>query len=254
MHQQLEPLYNYTFNQPGINNALYTVTEASLNLRYAYAEKRTPLFGHYVPAGTKYPVVYMKLSGGELVSGIYTTNYASALAAVTYNFHLNHWGKDNFKLMGGILKSRNDDPLPRSLLLAGNGYKIDKGHLQFYAQGGFLTMLPFTYFTDRFASLMYKHDFDWCFYNIKSSKPYLSLAYNVMYGSLTPQNAAADAGITAPATGYHETGLLINQLLRINYVNLAYLNLNMGAYYHWTPAAFNFKQNGRFVFGFDIGF
>ena len=254
LKQELKPLYNYAFNQPGAAPGIYDITEASLNLRYAYAEKRTPFFGYYLPAGTKYPIVYAKLSYGQLTSGTYTTNYARGLVAILYTHHFNHWGKDNFKIMGGIIKSKNDNPLPRSILLAGTGYKVDRGDIQFYAQGGFLTMLPFSYFNDRFAGILYRHDFDRCFYTNRYSQPYLSLAYNFLYGTLSDNNRAADAGLVANETGYHEAGVLINHILRVNYLHLAYLNLDLGAYYHITPGKFDFGSQGRIVAGISITF
>lgn len=249
--QTLTPQYAYSFNETGANGK-YDVTEGSLNLRYAYGEKRTPFAGYYFAAGTKYPIIYLQLSAGKVESGTYSANYMKAIAAVTYSVHINRWGKDNFKLMGGIIQTDNDKALPQSLLMAGNGYRL-KNDFQFYAWGGFLTMLPYSYFSDRFASLMYRHDFDRYFYSTKFSKPYLSLAHNMLYGTLNKANMAANPGIIAPKDGYHESGLLLNQLLRIDYLNLAYINLNAGVYYHWAPK-YDWKANGRFVVGLSVSF
>ena len=144
-------------------------------------------------AGTKFPILYLQIASGQLTSGSYTTNYTRVLAAVDYKVHINRWGQDNIRLLGGMIQGENDNALPRSLLLAGNGYRFNSEY-QLYAWGGFMTMLPFSYFSNQFASVFYRHDFDRYFYNHKYSKPSLSIAHNLTYGSLSTKSAAADAG------------------------------------------------------------
>lgn len=251
--QKLQPQYFYNFNELGTKAGEYDVKEASLNIRYAYKEKRTPVYGYYLPAGTKFPILYLQLASGQLASGSYTTNYTRILAALDYKVHINRWGQDNIRLLGGMIQGENDNALPRSLLLAGNGYRFNSEY-QLYAWGGFMTMLPFSYFSNQFASVFYRHDFDRYFYNHKYSKPSLSIAHNLTYGSLSSKSAAADAGITAPSSGYHESGLIVNNIIRLNYLNIAYFNLNLGGFYNWANTSFDWNKNGRFVIGASFSF
>ncbi|OSZ81768.1 hypothetical protein CAP35_00430 [Chitinophagaceae bacterium IBVUCB1] len=251
--QNLQPQYFYNFNEAGSQRGNFDVTEVSLNLRYAFREKRTPVYGYYLPAGTKFPIVYLQLTGGQLSSGSYLTNYTRVLAAVDYKVHINRWGTDNIRLMGGMIQAENGNALPRSLLLAGNGYRFNNEY-QIYAWGGFMTMLPFTYFSDAFGSVLYRHDFDRYFYNHKYSKPSLSVAHNLLYGSLSARSALADGNISTPSNGYHESGLIINNLIRLNYLNIAHFNINIGGFYHWANAPFDWGRHGRWVIGSSISF
>ncbi|RYD54777.1 MAG: carboxypeptidase-like regulatory domain-containing protein [Sphingobacteriales bacterium] len=245
--QLLTPRYDYVFNGENNNGVSYTHREAAINLRYAYAEKRTPLFDTYLPLESKYPILYLRLSGGNITSGLYNTNYTKALASATFRVRINRLGHEHFRVYAGIVQTMDNKSLPRSFLMAGNGFRIDS-RIQLDAWGGFLTLLPFTYFSDKFVSLHYKHDFDRSFYEHKYSKPYLSLAHNMLYGSLNKENLLANTGITSPTNGYHESGIMLNQLLRFEYLNIAYINLNAGVYYHWAPT-FDFGKHGRFVVG-----
>lgn len=251
--QNLQPQYFYNFNEAGSRTANFDVTEASLNIRYAFREKRTPVYGYYMPAGTKFPILYLQLTGGQLSSGTYQTNYTRVLAAIDYKVHINRWGQDHFRLIGGLIQAENDNALPRSLLLAGNGYRFNSQY-QIYAWGGFMTMLPFTYFSDKFGSVLYRHDFDRYFYKHKYSKPSLSIAHNMLYGSLSARSALADGNINTPVNGYHESGMIINNIIRLNYLNIAHFNINVGGFYHWANAPFNWKNNGRFVIGTSLTF
>lgn len=243
------PLH-YAFLQSGKTVTAFTAYEATLGLRYAYGEKRVPFFEYYLSQGTRYPVVYASLGRGRLSAGGQNTSYTRALAAVTFAKHLNRWGKDRFRLEAGLVQTRKAGALPRSLLLAGNGFR--RGDLTFYAWGGFFTMRPFDFYADRYLSFLYRHDLDKNLWTAKWSKPFVSLAHNLIYGGLQPESKAANPGISTYGTGYHESGLLLNRLLRYN-LGVAEAGLNVGAFYHWQKDG-NWRRNGVFVIGLTTGF
>ncbi|HEY0110546.1 MAG TPA: DUF5686 family protein, partial [Fibrella sp.] len=149
------PLH-YSFTPESKTVSRFTTTEATLRLRYAYGEKRVPFFEYFIATGTNYPVVYASLSRGHLSATGYQTPYSRALAAITYAKHFNRWGADRFYVEGGLIRSDDNKALPRSLLLAGRG--IRREGLNFYSWGGFITMQPFDFYSDRYVSLFYKHD------------------------------------------------------------------------------------------------
>lgn len=248
--QDLHPLYNNNFIVVGKKISSFASREGSVGLRYAYGEKRAPVFGTYVPLGTKYPVAYLRAGRGTVSSGAYTADYWRVLGAVTYEKHTNRWGNDRFKLEGGMIRTDAGQPLSRSFLLAGNGFKTEG--INYYAFGGFLTMRPFDYYADQYASFMYRHDLDRSFWQNKWSKPYPSLAHNLIYGSLSAPNRMTNGGIATYNKGYHESGLILNQLLKINFTIID-LNLHAGAFYHWNNTP-DWNRNGTFVVGISAGF
>lgn len=248
----LQPQYSYTFDAPGIVSNQFNTEEGGVKLRYAYRERRAPILSQYYPLPTKYPILYINAGYGRINSYGYGTIYQKVVAAVTYNVHVNRWGTDRFRGEAGILNTSDNKPLPRSMLLASNGYKRSKFY-QLYIYGGIMTMYPFAYFSDRYASLLYRHDFDRILYKLKFSSPYISIAHNMIYGSLNSVNASTNKLSSIPATGYHETGLILNRLLRINYVNIAYFDLNFGGFYHWNNT-FDLQKNGTLVIGASLSF
>lgn len=250
--QKIESLYENNFLFEGKNYNEFDVQEASIGLRYAYGEKRAPAFGYYFPVTTKYPIVYFRSTYGTINSGEdYSTPYVRALAAIDFHKHINRWGNDMFRLEGGWIHSFNHDPLSRSFLLASKGFR--RSALNYYAWGGFLTMWPFDFYSDRYFSFLYRHDFDKYLWRSRISKPFISLLHNMMYGALSNENKSATANVVAPVSGYHETGILLNQLVQINFLHTVYIYVNIGAAYHWT-SSFDEKKNGVFVLGISGGF
>ena len=247
--QKIGPLH-YPFYSDGKLISQLDIMEGGLGFRYAFGEKRVPFFEYYLPAGTKYPIVYFSLARGKVSYGSYETSYNRFLAGLSFSKHLNRWGADQMRIEGGWTYSNNDQPLPRSLLLAGNGFR--RSGFNFYAWGGFLTMLPFEFYSDRYISVLYRHDLDRNFWDLKWSKPYLSLAHNMVYGSLSQVNKQANFGLQSYGSGYQESGLVLNSILSYN-LRFAEMNINTGVYYHWTND-WDWKDNGVWVIGTTLKF
>jgi hypothetical protein len=153
--------------------------EATVGLRYAYGEIRTPLFGYYVPVGSKYPVFYLRGGVGRVKAEGYSNDYIRMLGGISYSKRLNRWGRDDFRLEAGLLHSLNDKPFSPSFLMAAKGYRTNGTN--YYAWGGFLTMRPYDFYNDGYVSFLYKHDFDKYFWRLKFSKPFPSIAHNMIY-------------------------------------------------------------------------
>ncbi len=250
LKQELQSLYDNNFEYAGKPLSSYSIQEGNLGIRYAYGEKRVPVFEYYLPVITKFPIVYAKASLGSAVAEDYNTRYWRALAGITFKKHINRWGNDMYRLEGGMIRSFTDQPFPRSLLLAGSGFRSG---VNYYATGGFITMRPYDYFNDRYLSFLYRHDFDKQLWKLSFSRPYISTAHNLIYGALRPESRAANADIVAPVKGYHESGLMLNQLLQIDFRRLAYIYINAGAFYHWAPV-FDWHKNSVWVIGVSAGF
>jgi hypothetical protein len=255
--QDITPKYQYAFDYKGYSYTTYSANEASLILRYAYAERTAPFFNTYTRLGSRYPIWYGKITTGS-VEGTNNLHipYTQALSAVVWHKHINRIGFEHFLLEGG--KSWSDGPLPLSKLFAGNGFKYDtRSDISIYTFGGMMTIYPYEYYTDQYVNFIFRHDFDWKLYKLEtrdvhfSSAPYISLQYNFLYGTLAHPEAHEYVRFSIPDPGYNEVGLLLNSLLRLRFSDLYYLTLNMGYFYHITPT-FDAKKNGRVVYGLGI--
>ncbi|MBX2907110.1 MAG: carboxypeptidase-like regulatory domain-containing protein [Taibaiella sp.] len=254
--QHIEPLYSYALLADGVQRNKFDAQEASLSLRYAYAERTAPVFGSYVSLGSQYPICYGKVTYGTLESGSMMRNYVQALAAVKWKKHINRIGTEQLMLEGGKIWS--DDALPISKLFAGNGYRYSaKGFLSLYAFGGLTTMFPYEYYTDQFVQAIVRHDFDWKLYRLEaagvpfSSAPNIGLQYGMLYGTLQNKAAHLYVPFAVPDKPYHEAGIILNGLLRQR-SSTYYQSLNIGYFYHFTPGAIDFEKNGKLVIGVSV--
>jgi hypothetical protein len=236
----------------------YKATEASLSLRYAFAERTAPFFGTYTrSARNGYPVFYGKLTSGVITNAsVSEMPYTQALAAIYLQRHINRIGQERVILEAG--KSWSDGPLPLSRLFAGNGFKYDnKDNIGFYTFGGLMAMYPYEYYTDQFVHVVWRHDFDWKLFvlqkkkSIESMAPNVALQYNMLYGTLEHREAQRDVAFSVPEHAYHEAGLILNNLIRVRFLNLYYITCSLGYFYHIEPGDFNDK-NGRIVYGFGV--
>jgi hypothetical protein len=252
--QQITNLYNSSFTWQGQSITAFGVREATVGLRYAHGEKRVPVMGYYMPDQTvipRYPIVYMAAALGKASAAGYRANYLRALLGVTYTKHSNRWGNDEWRLVAGGLLVKDDVPLPQSLLLAGNGLKRDG--INFYAPGAFITMGQSDVYSSSFVSLHYLHRFDKYLWKTKFSQPFISIGHNMLQSKLAKVDKLANKGIAAADNGYHESGLLLNQILQTGIGNLFTAYLNVGAFYHWAPT-YNWQQNGVWVAGIGVRF
>lgn len=256
LQQDIIPKYGYALRVDAQEYSFFQAKEASLGWRYAYASRTAPFMGKYYTMGSKYPIWYGRLTVGELTAGATTTSYIQAVTALTWQKHINRLGTERFMIQAG--KVWSDAPLPLSKLFAGNGFKYDAAAvLSIYAFGGLMTMYPYEYYTDEYVQVCYRHDFNWKLFRIESAKskisaaPNIGMQYNLLYGTLAHRAAHSNVAIGVPYTGYHEAGLMLNNLIRMRSGNTYYTTLNLGYFYNPTPV-FSLEQNGKLVFGLSV--
>jgi len=250
--QDITPKYNYAFVYDGIHTQ-YSAAEASMSWRYAFAERTSPIMGFYYSLGSRYPMWYGKITTGTLTAGSADIPYTQAVTAGLWHKHINRMGFEHILLEGG--KSWSNGALPLSKLFAGSGFNYGQGSL--YTFGGLMTINPYEYYTDKFAMLIFRHDFDWKLFTAMDkdigfgSAPYISLGYNMLYGTLAHPEAQVGPKINIPDPAYQEFGLLLNSLARLRYYGVYYLTLNLGYYYH---PVFNGGSGagGKYVIGAGV--
>jgi hypothetical protein len=248
-YQKITPMYDYTFTtDEGAALRTFESREVSVSLRYAYGERRAPVFNRYYNMGSKYPIAYLKVTGGTIEGEHYKNGYVQGLAAVSWSKHINRIGTESFLLTGGYTHS--EEGLPLSRLFAGRGFLNKSYPLAVF--GAFSTMRPYDYYSDRFFAASWRHDFNWRLYSFKSiSRPYIGIVYNFLVGSLDNKQAHKNVAFSEPSKSYNETGIMLNDLVRLKYLGLAYISFNAGYFYHWTDEI-DLKKNGQFNFGIGV--
>jgi hypothetical protein len=247
-YEEIAAKYAYTYTYGNIADSQFINQELSMKLRYAFAERRVPVFNQYYNSGTKYPVLYAKISCGNVLFHEHAISYQQAVASVYWKKHINRVGNENFMITTG--KTWSDEPLPLSKLFAANGFKYDQ-NTAYYFFGGLFTMQPDQYFSDRFVHFCWKHDFDKRLYNIGFSAPYLSVAYNMLWGNMDHQSAQQNIEFKTAEKGYSEAGLILNSILRLKYLGLYYITTNVGYFAH-IKDELDLSKNSSIVIGIGV--
>ncbi len=255
--QQFTPNYNYALRLNGEDHAAFRSREASINLRYAYGERTAPIFGTYMRTDSKYPIWFGKVTAGEITAGMPYEKYIKAVSGFLWRGHLNRVGTEHIMFEAGKIWS--DGPLPISRLFAGNGFKYDPRYaFSLYGFGGIMTLFPYEVYTDRFVQAVFRHDMDWKLYKLEapdfdlSSAPNIAIQYGVLYGDLLHKASHQSIDIMTPNNGYHEAGILLNNLIRLR-SRTYYQSFNIGYFYHLNAVGpIELEKSGKIVIGASI--
>ncbi|WP_185154586.1 DUF5686 and carboxypeptidase-like regulatory domain-containing protein [Flavilitoribacter nigricans] len=227
----LEPLYDYAFRPTPESepDREYDLPEAAIHLHYAYGQQYRRLFGNRVPDGSEhaYPALSLsvKRGFGSLWKGEYP--YWQVRLAIDQRFRLLYLGKTIYRLEGGV----TDGAVPVSRLYnsAGSGREF-----QWLTVGNtFQTMDPYEFLSDRYVSFFFRQEFGTLLFKTKWLQPSISLEHHFTVGTLSDPDRHEGITFNTLEKGYAEAGLVLDNIIRLNYVNFAYLGFGGGVYYRY---------------------
>jgi len=222
--QQYSSTDNYAYGVQTKNGGMFinkfNFEEAELGLRFAFREKYMLSGKREFSAGTKFPVLWAKISKGFIgVFGDY--DYVKADVKFEKTFLIKLFGKETFQLAGGYVSTG----LPVAKLYAGKAGYFD---FPLASESCFETMRLNEFLASRYVSLFHRHNFGALLLKTKYLHPEIILVNNIGFGQLN--NAAAHFNISVRdyPKGYFETGLLVNNLLKLNFTGIG-----AGIYYRY---------------------
>ncbi len=253
-HQQLEPGYAYRFGDPdaGLTDR-FQFAEGSLFLRYANGERSGTFLGSDIGTTQRLPVFELAYTRGQWEDGNAGVSrrsgqYERWTAAVYHSFFLGRLGRSRWRLEAGI--ASEDAPLAKLFTLNQTG-----GGLSFFVIPNTFQALPDTLFlANRFANFYFAQEIGPVLYQHKRSAPFLTLLQHAAWGELVRADLHQDLGFRAATPALLESGVQLDNLLRLNYVNIAHLGLGGAVFYRWGGLKadkwqdnFSFRLSLRFV-------
>lgn len=219
------PNFPYYFTLNKENYTLFTdnfnFTEFQIGLRYSYNEKYIKFKKQYLPLPKNNPIFWLNYTKGlkNVFEGEY--DYQKLECKIEKSFYTNFIGKTTFRINGGI----SSNNLPYSLL-----FNSRAGYNSSYID------IPWTFNTIRYNefasnqyfSLMFKHSFGTLLYRSKILNPEVVLLTNFIIGKVDNETNHQGIIIKAPERGYIESGICINNILKLNFSSLG-----IGAYYRY---------------------
>jgi hypothetical protein len=144
-----------------------------------------------------------------------------------------------------------DRPLPRGLLYTGAG-SLD-GNMVFFVPNYFQTMGKYEFLSNQYANVFFSHNFESLLLRIGRFQPHFTLHHNMGWGRLSHPEHQQNIGFRTKDRGFFESGLQVDRILRLRYLNMFYVGFGAGAYYRYGAYAqdrvgdnFSFKVSFTF--------
>lgn len=248
-----KPHYNYVFlpneEDPTEVSTEFRSTEFRLKGKFAFKEKLVRSFGQLLSNGSKFPVVHFAYTHGFKTPGRGYYEYEKISLGIERSFLIRNFGRSTFLLEGGYIQGS----VPYPYLFNGNGSYNMGGYL--YVENTFQTMLLYEFTSDKYINLFYSHKFASPFYKKPRSQPQLTLHTSVAYGELSDPAPHRNRYYQSMDKGYFESGMFINNILRANYLNVAYLGLGGGVFMRYGPYGYkNLADNFAYKVSFSLSF
>ena len=247
-YSELKPQYNYTFQTQKVElGNSFINAEARISLRYAYKEKVVESFNTRMSQGTNFPVFSVTYSRG--LKNVYGSqfDYHKLEAQVEQKVYLKNVGETRLRLRGGYI----DTPLPYALMYTGEG-SFDK-KFPYLLRNYFQSLEPYEFLSDRYVNFFFSHHFGTLLLKTDKFKPKFSIYHNMGWGMLEYKELHKGIDFITKEKGFYESGLIIDDLLRFNYLNIAYLGVGGGVFYRYGSYA-NQNRADNFVYRLSVTF
>jgi len=189
---------------------IFYITEAEINLRYVYKERFGNMRGEKFSLGTKYPVIMMRFARGfdNFLGGRY--DYIKTELKIRHDWITRIAGRFSTSLTMGT----SSGIIPYTLLFNARGNTAD---FSLFSEGSFETMGLNEFLSDQYIAFNWSHHIYHLTGKGHQFRPELVLVNNAIIGSLKNPEKHLGVDINSLEKGYFESGLLINELLRMNF-------------------------------------
>ncbi|MGL2965731.1 DUF5686 family protein [Flavobacterium sp. XGLA_31] len=221
------PKYSYEFIFGNQSFTHYNNSTVKLDLRFAYREKFVNSFHQNISTGTKNPIVFVSFSKGfkDFFKGDF--DYTKIELAVEQSLYTRNIGATRYRVETGYVNKS----LPYGLLFTGEG-SHDKNML-LIMKNTFQTMLPYEFLSDRYVNLFLSHNFGGLVFKRNKFQPVLWWHNNIGWGALSHEAFHKLIEFKTKDKMYLETGVEFDNLIKINYFNLADIGFGVGGYYRY---------------------
>jgi hypothetical protein len=235
--QDWSPAYTYGF-AAGENTAVdrhFRFAESTVYLRFSRHLQNSNFLMAEENQVQRTPIVELAYSRGW--KGVLDSEYGYErwVMALRQNVYIRRLGRLRWRLEAGMVSANT--PLAKLFTLNQSAGK--KSGLTVFVTPNTFQSLPDTFFVaDRFVNLYIAQEIGPVLYKHAYSAPVLTLQHNIAWGDIRQPGSQRDIGFLSATTPVAEAGMQLDNLLRINYVNLAYLGLGGALFYQYNgPAA-----------------
>jgi uncharacterized protein DUF5686/carboxypeptidase-like protein len=228
--QKKTPFENYYFtynNQPEIEITSFNTFDVTAGFRFAYREKILQTTKGQISLGSKFPIFWLNYTKGykDFLDGDF--DYDRVDVKVSYDHYFKYLGESNISVSGGFINGQ----IPISNLYRGVG---SFSRFTIYAPNSFGTMGSSEFYSDKYVSIFYSHNFKNLLFGIGNFQPEIIIVSNIIFGSMSNKGNHHNITFNTLENGYYESGLIIRKLL-----NLQLYDLGAGVLYRYGAYGYN---------------
>jgi len=231
-----QPTYDYAFmdcSQELMGDKLFHISEFGAGFRWAYGEEYAQVGRGDIVAKVASPVVSLHLAQGIMNAFRGDFDYTKLNAKVEYTYKNARFGESYFNFSAG--KTWGDLPYP--YLYNGRGAKVSATTPLIWTANHFNTMGLYEFASDQYLNLFLTQNFQRRLIPTQSNwfRPEVSVTQGFAMGSLRNPENHKGIELKTLEKGYLESGVLIDNLVRIKVSKIFYLGGGIGAFYRWGP-------------------
>ena len=244
--QDKQSFYGYEYqptNDTLLRSNAFDFSEFRLAMRFAFREKFMQTNRNLLSLGTNYPIFWVTYTHGSVQFAGQTTGYNKFQIQCEKTIQTKYLGKTNLLFQGGII----DANIPATNLFYAPASFTPFG---LYAPASFSTMRMNEFLSDRYFSAFLTHDFGKLLFRKGHFQPEFVVSLNAGYGSLKHPEVHKNIQFNTMEKGFYESGLLINNLLK-----LPAIKLGVGTFYRFGSYAYpEIDKNFGYKFTMQVGF
>ena len=225
--QELQPIFEYSFQNQSFENAWLHNSELGVQLRYTIQERRSKVFRRTYASFTDYPVFYLRYAMG--IPSVFESayHYQKVELGVQFSHFIRNFGRTRISLWGGVVS--NHTPM---MMLFTQSYIGRSIFLTEETKSRFNVIADQTYAANQYVNAFLYHDFGTLLHRIKSKvfRPRIAIAQSAGWSWLSHIQDHGGEPLSDMRQGYFESGLVIEDLLRVNLLNVCFLGFGCGVY------------------------
>lgn len=221
--QDVRPGYTYAFGPPSDrSDTIFHFQEATAYLRFARGEKLRNLLGTRFDAFQPWPALEIGYTRGW---GQY--HYHRLAVALYQSVLVRRLGRADWRIEAGLVTPEVPFAKLFSLNQTGGGFGTVA------VRNTFQTLPDTLFMADRFVNVFYAQEIGHILYRTKYSAPFLTLLQNMGWSRLDRPELHGGLGFLSLKKPFYESGLRLDNLIRLNYVNFAHLGMGGAVFYRW---------------------
>ncbi len=244
----LDPLYPYELLSEIQPVSSFEIVEIQGEWSYARNQRQVSLNGRRALMGFEYPV--FTLQAKRALPGLWDTDdfaYTQLDALWMNQWKHRRLGRTQLTLKGGWTEGL----APFNRLYFGPGAR----QTDYWVDHYFQTMGINEFVADQYAAIFVKQNFGSIFFDTRFSKPELIISHAMAIGRFQQSSRHGLVETRSFEKGYLESGLGLNNVIRFNYADVAYIGFGGGVFYRygpyqWDDQSRNFVAKLSFTFSF----